>query len=808
MKPTYCVSVIALAVMIGVSLPASGQTVEPVTTLPPAWVARAADPFAPDLPTGAPVSADVLAGEDALSEVSIDVNPTDRDNQVIIGHASDFATMNTFFTMDGGLTWTPVPLGDAADGLTSTFRFDPTVAFDDNGGVYVGYGVQTPASPSGTQTTLVVCRSSDGGATYPQCTQIATNLDLGVPGNDKWHLATGPDPVTPAQQNVYIAWTQNVTETGTDQRIVVSSSTDGGATFSAPVIINDGSIGGTQAGNLFADPAVGPNGELYVAWHEIPTGQVMVDISLDGGVTFGTDVLVTTSTTGFKTSIPAQPDRGVHVGPTIDADRSGGPFHGSLHLTYTDVGTVLPDVDVMTTYSTDGGLTWSAPVMVHDDGTTLSQFLPWLDVDQATGIVTTVWYDARNDADNKQVEVFLAASFDGGVSWQPNMLVSDNPSDQSTDNTNRYLGNYLEYIGVAILDGMAFPAWADNSESLDDLDYFTDQILVNARPTADAGADQTAECTGFDGATVTLDGSGSSDPDLDTLTYTWTEGTTTIAGPTLLPTVNVTLDLGVHTILLTVDDGKLMTDTDEVVVTVEDTAAPVIALLGDNPLTLECSEEGYVEPGATVTDTCDPNPTLDIDSTAVDPTTTGTYQVTYTGTDASGNSDTVIRTVIVADTLPPVITVAPESIILWPPNHKYQTVSLETVVTGVTDSCDGGLTTDDVLVTSASSDEPEDANGDGSTLNDIVIQVDCREVSLRKERQGGGNGRVYTLNLGVADASGNEGTNAYRVVVPHDQNSSPAAVDDGPSYVVAGCALSGPGGPVGPGRFRFKKRQR
>ena len=735
MKRKFLLSMLAMPMILCVSLPARVQKVQPVTSLPTDWVARVDGRFAPDQPTGDLASADVLAGEDALSEVSIDVNPTNRDNQVIIGHSAEgtngFETMNTFYTTDGGLTWTPVPLGDAADGLTSTFRFDPTVAFDDNGIVYVGYGAQTPAPISGTQTTLVVCSSTDGGVTYPQCTWVDTNADLSVPGNDKWHLATGPDPSSPMQQNVYIAWTQNVTEaTGTDQRIVVSGSTDGGATFSSPLIINDGSIAGTEAFNLFADPAVGPNGELYVAWHDIDDGQVWVDVSLDGGSSFGTDNLVTTSGTGFKTSIPAQPDRGVHVGPTIDTDRSGGSSDGRLYLTYTDLAPGgLPDVDVLVMFSDNGGLNWSVPVIVHDDVGSNSQFLPWLDVDQVTGLVTTVWYDARNDANNKQVEVFLAVSNDGGATWQPNVLVSDDPSDQSTDNADRYPGNFLEYIGVASLNGVAFPAWADNSASPADLDYFTDQVPIGSPPVADAGDDQTVECAGVDGATVTLDGSGSFDPDGDPLTYTWSEGSDVIAGPTTDPTADVLLDLGVHTITLLVDDGNLLTDTDDVEVTVEDTVAPTI-------------------------------------------------------------------------------TVAGEPIVLWPPNHKYQMVAVSTFVTGVSDSCDNGVTTNDVLITSASSDEPEDAQGDGSTLFDIVIQVDCRAVNLRQERQGGGNGRVYTLNVGVADASGNEGTNAYQVVVPHDQNSSPLAVDDGPTYVVSGCSVSGSGSPAGPGWFRFKKHQR
>jgi hypothetical protein len=434
--------------------------------------------FAVAVPANLSADVNVSGTTNILSEVSIDVDPTNPNNQVIVGHSGSIATMNTFYSQDGGLTWTFVALGSAQDGLASTFRFDPTVAFDDYGNVYVGYGVRT-GPPN--QITVVVAKSTNGGQTYTQFTQVATTLDIGgLPGNDKWHLATGPDPSNPAQQNVYIAWTQNVVEgLSTDQRIVISRSTNGGATFSAPLIINDPSISGTRAGNLFADPAVGPNGEVYVAWNDIGAGQVFVDVSLNGGVNFGTDNLVTASGTGFKTSIPAQPTRGVFVGPTIDADRSNSPFKGRLYVTYTDLGPGgLPDTDIYVRYSDDDGATWSARTLVNDDTGTNSQFLPWLDVDQQTGLVTTVWYDARNDANNQLVEVFLGISDTGGASFQPNILVSDGASDMSSNNPSAYGGNYLEYIGVATHNLVSYPVWTDNSLDNTDMDFFTDQVSV------------------------------------------------------------------------------------------------------------------------------------------------------------------------------------------------------------------------------------------------------------------------------------------------------------------------------------------
>jgi hypothetical protein len=143
--------------------------------------------------------------------------------------------------------------------------------------------------------------------------------------------------------------------------------------------------------------------------------------------------------------------------------------------------------------------------------------------------------------------------------------------------------------------------------------------------------------------------------------------------------------------------------------------------------------------------------------------------------------------VTVTDEQPPdITTVGP--IQMWPPNHKYETFNVSDLVTGVSDNCDPSVGVGSVVIASVSSDEVENAagGGDGNTLNDIVIAGDCKAVQLRSERQGGGNGRVYTITLRVTDASGNVSTATVKVTVPHSQNGTPA-VDDGPSYTVNGC---------------------
>jgi len=99
-------------------------------------------------------------------------------------------------------------------------------------------------------------------------------------------------------------------------------------------------------------------------------------------------------------------------------------------------------------------------------------------------------------------------------------------------------------------------------------------------------------------------------------------------------------------------------------VTVQDTIAPVITLVGADPQIIECSA-AYSELGATATDTCcgDLTAAIVIDASAVDTSTVGSYTVTYDVTDCNGNPATqVTRTVNVVDTTPPVISGCPTDI--------------------------------------------------------------------------------------------------------------------------------------------------
>jgi len=95
-------------------------------------------------------------------------------------------------------------------------------------------------------------------------------------------------------------------------------------------------------------------------------------------------------------------------------------------------------------------------------------------------------------------------------------------------------------------------------------------VPLNSPPVADAGMDQTFECPW-----VALDGSGSSDPDDDIVSYEWFIGDELIAEG---ETADVELPVGVHVVTLTVTDSYDATSSDDVTMTVVDTTAPVVTI--------------------------------------------------------------------------------------------------------------------------------------------------------------------------------------------------------------------------------------
>lgn len=226
------------------------------------------------------------------------------------------------------------------------------------------------------------------------------------------------------------------------------------------------------------------------------------------------------------------------------------------------------------------------------------------------------------------------------------------------------------------------------------------------------------------------------------------------------------------------DDTIIGTQAVSVYVDLND---PPVALCRDLELVADdtCSAWGDVDDGS-----YDPDgDTLAYDYSVTGPQGPGTYMVELTVTDPDGESDTCVGLVAITDGTPPTVSVA-GGIELWPPNHAYVPLDLADCGVTITDACGGTMDVLDVgVITGAWSDEAEDAKGggDGATLRDLVVDG-AVDVDVRAERQGGGNGRVYTLAFVVDDGAGNVSAGTCDVTVPHADNGVPA-VNDGPVYV-------------------------
>jgi hypothetical protein len=115
-----------------------------------------------------------------------------------------------------------------------------------------------------------------------------------------------------------------------------------------------------------------------------------------------------------------------------------------------------------------------------------------------------------------------------------------------------------------------------------------------------------------------------------------------------------------------------------------------------------------------------------------------------------------------------------------------QTVSLGDCIASVVDQCDGTLPVTAGTILHVTSDEAANGDGSGNTAVDIVI-VDGQTVQLRAERDGTGDGRVYTIFAYFGDDDGNQTPITCKVQVPHDRRGTPA-IDSGAVYCVGqGC---------------------
>src|SRR5216684_2798707 len=212
--------------------------------------------------------------------------------------------MRGYFSSDSGSSWggvdLPLPPAIGANGVD--FGSDPTLVFDTRGNVFYGYIVVFFSANFGgiNGTEMAVARSADGGKTYPNVTFFS--FEGGENHfNDKPMITTDLNAASPFRDNVYIAW-DAASGGSTGGGVRVGTSSDHGATFSVNRA-DDPSGPGRAIG---ASPAVGPNGELYVAWNDYSANAIVFNSSLDAGRSWAQPVTISRKTLPFDIRIPAE----------------------------------------------------------------------------------------------------------------------------------------------------------------------------------------------------------------------------------------------------------------------------------------------------------------------------------------------------------------------------------------------------------------------------------------------------------------------------------------------------------------------
>jgi hypothetical protein len=418
------------------------------------------------------------------------VDPTDPNHVILATTDLDLPSTAVYASVDGGASWDgprQVPYSPGDRGAVG----NASLAFGAEGSLYLAtLSLSSGQIPLGNSsvgapvTHVAVSRSDDGGSTWVEPSSAAragaqamtmvdasgrTRGEVRAGFIDSPALAVGSDPASPANDILYLAYTEfslrypilyadELPILGPaiiESTIQLARSTDRGESWSAPVAISPVASISPGAGVSITPPSnvdqPSPTGMPPVtpaaAANSAPSGEQVVqgpalailgdgslgvayfDSTADGVQRGLARIMVASSGDGGRSfSEPAQAGvfRELPLSPRTLPVRwwsSGFPRvavgpHDEIFLVITAQTAALPadDGDLLLLRSLDRGQRWEEPVVI-DAGTVSSpQFFPALAA-TTDGTLHAIWGDTRDDPSGIHYEILYAASTDNGASW-------------------------------------------------------------------------------------------------------------------------------------------------------------------------------------------------------------------------------------------------------------------------------------------------------------------------------------------------------------------------------------------------------
>lgn len=340
---------------------------------------------------------DIVPGGLETNEPSIAIHPNNPDIQILGSNTNYF-----FVSENAGYTWKSISLKPAEG-----FYGDPVTYIDKQGRFYLLSLAKNPGLEWPEHFDRIVLQTSDDMGKSWKSTGIGHRTGK---MQDKPWISLDEHKRSPFKGSVYVSWTEfdkyGSRDSRDSSRIRFAYRRKSEDTFST-VVVSD-TAGDAQDGDYTlegATCAVGPMGEIYCVW--AGKNKIWLDISMDGGKTWGTDREIAYQPSGWAIDDIPGLMRSNNM-PFVKCDPKG-----RLYLIFGDKS--RGDYDVFLKTSQDGGKTWLSELRLNKDplGNGRDQYMPHLAIDPSKKRLYAVWYDRRHSQQNMYTDVYLCPIVNG-----------------------------------------------------------------------------------------------------------------------------------------------------------------------------------------------------------------------------------------------------------------------------------------------------------------------------------------------------------------------------------------------------------